>query len=157
MSKEKLPWAVKQQVLWMVRDYDRMRREYRRMRRDILDAGGEHYTTYTVNGEERRAYISGGHNASRTTEDRQMQLETLEQTPMVKQMRAIEHASARIGQDLPEMLQDMLRDAIVKNCKDRSTYVYERLPVVGVSRREFYRVKDRFLGEIAEELGVWPV
>ena len=154
MSKEKLPWAVKQQILWMVRDYDRMRREYKRMRRDILDAGGEHYTTYVVNGEERRAYISGGHTASRSTEDRQMQLETLEQTPMVKQMRAIEHASARIGKDLPEMLRDQLRESILLNCQSGRKYTFERLFVVGISRSDFYRIRDKFFGEIAVELGL---
>ena len=154
MSKEKLPWAVKQQILWMVRDYDRMRREYKRMRRDILDAGGEHYTTYVVNGEERRAYISGGHNASRSTEDRQMQLETLEQTPMVKQMRAIEHASARIGKDLPELLRDQLREAILLNCQSGRKYPFERLLVTGISRSDFYRVRDSFFVEIAAELGL---
>lgn len=154
MNKEKLPWAVKQQILWMVRDYDRMRREYKRMRRDILDAGGEHYTTYVVNGEERRAYISGGHNASRSTEDRQMQLETLEQTPMVKQMRAIEHASARIGRDMPEMLQDQLRESILLNCQSGRKYTFERLYVVGISRSDFYRIRDTFFGEIAAELGL---
>lgn len=154
MSKEKLPWAVKQQILWMVRDYDRMRREYKRMRRDILDAGGEHYTTYVVNGEERRAYISGGHNASRSTEDRQMQLETLEQTPMVKQMRAIEHASARIGKDLPELLRDQLRESILINCQSGRKYPFERLLVTGISRSDFYRVRDSFFVEIAAELGL---
>lgn len=152
MSKEKLPWAVKQQILWMVRDYDRMRREYKRMRRDILDAGGEHYTTYVVNGEERRAYISGGHNASRSTEDRQMQLETLEQTPMVKQMRAIEHASARIGKDMPELLRDQLRESILINCQSGRKYPFERLLVTGISRSDFYRVRDSFFEDIAGEL-----
>lgn len=152
MSKEKLPWAVKQQILWMVRDYDRMRREYKRMRRDILDAGGEHYTTYVVNGEERRAYISGGHNASRSTEDRQMQLETLEQTPMVKQMRAIEHASARIGKDLPELLRDQLRESILINCQSGRKYPFERLLVTGISRSDFYRMRDKFFEDIAGEL-----
>jgi hypothetical protein len=150
-----LPWAVKQQILWMVRDYDRMRREYKRMRRDILDAGGEHYTTYVVNGEERRAYISGGHTASRTTEDRQMQLETLEQTPMVKQMRAIEHASARIGKDLPELLRDQLRESILLNCQSGRKYPFERLLVTGISRSDFYRVRDSFFVEIAAELGLF--
>lgn len=154
MNKEKLPWAVKQQILWMVRDYDRMRREYKRMRRDILDAGGEHYTTYIVNSEERRAYISSGHNASRTTEDRQMQLETLEQTPMVKQMRAIEHASARIGKDLPELLRDQLREAILLNCQSGRKYPFERLFVVGMERRSFYYVRDEFFKDIATELGM---
>lgn len=155
MSKEKLPWAVKQQILWMVRDYDRMRREYKRMRRDILDAGGEHYTTYVVNGEERRAYISGGHNASRSTEDRQMQLETLEQTPMVKQMRAIEHASARIGKDLPELLRDQLREAILLNCQSGRKYPFERLYVVGMERSWFYHIRDQFFMDIAAEIGLY--
>lgn len=153
MSKEKLPWAVKQQILWMVRDYDRMRREYKRMRRDILDAGGEHYTTYIVNGEERREYICGGHNASRTTEDRQMQLESLENTPMVRQMRAIDHASARIGKGLPELLRDQLREAILQNCQNGRKYPFERLFVTGISRSDFYRARDTFFGEIAVELG----
>lgn len=138
----------------MVRDYDRMRREYKRMRRDILDAGGEHYTTYVVNGEERRAYISGGHTASRSTEDRQMQLETLEQTPMVKQMRAIEHASARIGKDLPELMRDQLRESILTNCQSGRKYPFERLLVTGISRSDFYRVRDSFFVEIAAELGL---
>ena len=154
MSKEKLPWALKQQCLWIVRDYERMRREYRKMRKDILDAGGEHYTTYTVNGEERRAYISGGHNASRSTEDRQMQLETLEQTLMVKQLRAVEHSLAKVGKDMPEMLQDALRDAIMLNCQNGRKYPFERLYVVGIERRTFYYVRDEFFYNIALELGM---
>ena len=154
MAKEKLPWAVKQQILWMVRDYDRMRREYKRMRRDILDAGGEHYTTYTVNGEERREYISGGHNASRTTEDRQMQLESLENTPMVRQMRAIDHASARIGKGLPELLRDQLREAILLNCQSGRKYPFERLYVAGIGRTLFFEHRAQFLQDIAFELGM---
>ena len=154
MSKEKLPWAVKQQILWMVRDYDRMRREYKRMRRDILDAGGEHYTTYVVNGEERRAYISGGHNASRSTEDRQMQLEGLESSPMVRQLRAVEHAKSKIGRGMPEMLQDALQEAIMTNCQSGRKYPYERLYLTGISRSDFYRVRDAFFENIAEELNL---
>lgn len=155
MSKAaKLPYAVKLQCRGIVMDYERMRSEYRRMRKDILDAGGANYVSYTVDGEERRAYLPGGHNASRTTEDRQMQLEGLEQTPMVRKLRAVEHALAKIGQGMPEMLQDALREAIMTNCQSGRKYPYERLFLTGVSRSDFYRVKERFFISIAEELNL---
>ena len=145
---------MKQQTLWIVRDYERMRREYKRMRRDILDAGGANYVTYTENGEERRAYMPSQHSASRSTEDRQMQLEGLESSPMVRQLRAVEHAKAKIGKGLPEMLQDALREAIMTNCQSGRKYPYERLYVVGIGRRDFYYKRDEFLENIAEELGL---
>ena len=154
MKASKLPWAVKQQCLWIVRDYERMRREYRRMRRDILDAGGANYVTYTENGEERRAYMPSQHNASRSTEDRQMQLEGLESSPMVRQLRAVEHAKSKIGRGMPEMLQDALQEAIMTNCQSGRKYPYERLYVVGVCRTDFYVMRDEFFHDIAEELGL---
>ena len=150
----KLPWAVKQQCLWIVRDYERMRREYRRMRKDILDAGGASYVSYTADGEDRRAYLPSSHNASRSTEDRQMQLEGLEQTAMVRQLRAVEHAKAKIGRGLPEPLQDALREAIMTNCQSGRKYPYERLFLVGISRTEFYRARDLFFENIAQELNL---
>ena len=152
MKASKLPWAVKQQIIWIVRDYERMRREYKRMRRDILDAGGANYVTYTENGEERRAYMPSQHSASRSTEDRQMQLEGLESSPMVRQLRAVEHAKAKIGKGMPEMLQDALREAIMTNCQSGRKYPYERLYLTGISRSDFYRVRDAFFENIAEEL-----
>lgn len=154
MKREKLPWALKQQCLWIVRDYERMRREYRRMRRDILDAGGANYVTYTENGEERRAYLPSQHNASRSTEDRQMQLEGLESSPMVRQLRAVEHAKSKIGRGMPEMLQDALQEAIMTNCQSGRKYPYERLYLTGISRSDFYRVRDAFFENIAEELNL---
>lgn len=148
----KLPWDVKQQCLWIVRGYERQRREYMRARREILDAGGSRFTTYTVNGEERRAYLPGSGNASRTTEDKQMRLEALEHTLAFRQMRAVEHARAHIGAELPGDLQDQLRDAIMLNCMDGRRYPFERLYVLGISRRDFYRRRDAFFREIAQEL-----
>lgn len=151
-SKEKLPWGLKQRVLGIVKDYDRMRAEYKARRMDILDAGGGHYSTYVVNGEERRAYMPSAHNASRTTEDKQLQLDGLEQTLLVRQLRAVEHASARIGKDLPGPMQDQLREALMLNCTDGRKFPFERLFVTGVSRSEFYERKDAFLLAIYEEL-----
>lgn len=153
--KDKLPFAVKQQILWIVRDYERMRHEYKRLRRNIIDAGGEHYTTYKVNGEERRAYTPSQHTASRTTEDRQMQLDALENSALVKNLRAVEHAKAKIGTELPGMLRDMLQEAVMQNCQDGRKYPYERLYIAGISRANFYRYRNDFFLSIAQELGIY--
>ena len=153
--KTKLPRDIQQQCLWIVRGYERCRQEYMERRDDILNAGGEHYTTYKVKGEERRAYLHGSHNASRSTEDRELQLEGLESTMAYRQMKAVEHARDRIGAGLPEMLADYLRSAILQNCMDGRKYPFERLYTVGISRRGFYRYKEAFFYDIANELGLF--
>ena len=152
--KTNLPRDIQQQCLWIVRGYDRCRQEYMERRDDILNAGGEHYTTYKVKGEERRAYLPGAHNASRSTEDRELQLEGLESTLAYRQMKAVEHARDRIGAGLPEMLADYLRSAIIQNCMDGRKYPFERLFTVGISRMGFYRCREAFLYDIANELGL---
>lgn len=154
MSKTKLPRDIQQQCLWIVRGYERCKRDYNERRRDILEGGGAKYTTYEVKGEERRAYLPGAHNASRTTEDKQMQLAGLEQTQSYKQMRAVEHALDRIGAGLPEMIRDLLKKAIMLNCINGRTYTYERLYTVGISRASFYRYREAFFWDIANELGI---
>lgn len=155
MSKEnKLPRYIQQQCLTIARGYDYCRQEYNARRRDIIDGGGAKYTTYIANGEDRRAYLPGGHNASRSTEDKEMQLEGLEMIPLFRQMHAVEHARDRIGAGLPELLADHLREAIMQNCKSGRKYPFERLYTIGISRRAFYRYREAFLSDIANELGL---
>lgn len=155
MSKPRLPRDIQMQCLWIVRGYERCRREYLARRREILEAGGEHYATYKVGNEERRAYLPSSHTASRTTEDKEMQLEGLERTVVFKQMKAVEHARDRVGAGLPEALADLLREAIMMNCADGRKYPFERLYIVGISRAGFYRYRDSFLYDIANELGLF--
>lgn len=156
MSKSKLPRDIQQQCLWIVRGYERNKREYNERRRDILEGGGARYTEYkAANGEERRAFLPGAHTASRTTEDKQLQLEGLEQTLAYKQMKAVEHARDRIGAGLPDMLRDLLQKAIMLNCINGSKYTYERLYTVGISRSSFYRYREAFFWDIANELGIF--
>lgn len=151
----KLPWDVRQQCIWIVRGYERQRREYMKARREILDAGGgDRSVTYTVNGEERREYLPLPHNAARQTENLAERLAALEQTQAFRQMRAVEHARARIGADLPGDLQDKLRDAIMLNCLDGRKYPFERLYVVGIERTSFYKTRNAFFKNIATELGI---
>lgn len=155
-KKAKMPWTVRQKCLGIVRDYERQRRTYRQLRRDIIDAGGARYSTYTVNGEERRAFIGGSHEARRTTEDRQMQLDALEQTALAREVHAVEGALACVGQDMPVMLRDMLTEALVMNCQNGRKWPYERLFVAGISRSDFYRIRNAFFDDIAERLGqIW--
>lgn len=154
MNNDSLPWDVRQQCLWIVRGYDRARREITRARREILDTGGDRAVTYTVNGEERREYLPTAHNASRTTENLGVRLAALESTATFRQIRAVDHARARIGDDLPQDLADKLREAIFMNCMDGRKYPFERLYVVGIERRTFYRKRNLFLRQIAEELGL---
>ena len=154
MKPEKLPWDVKQQCLWIVRGYERTRRDYLRARREILDAGGERYVNYTADGEERRAYLPASHVAGRTAENVALRLEGLERTAAFRNMRAVEHARARIGEGLPEALADALREAILLNCQNGRRYPFERLYVVGIGRSAFYELRDRFFRDIAEEVGL---
>lgn len=155
MSKSKLPRDIQQQCLWIVRGYERCKRDYNERRRDILDGGGARYTEYkAANGEMCRAYLPGSHTASRTTEDKQMQLAALENTIAYKQMLAVEHARDRIGSGLPDMMRDLLRKSIMLNCSNGRTYTYERLYTVGISRAQFYRYREAFFYDIANELGI---
>lgn len=157
MKSSKIPYGIKQQCLWIVRDYERMRREYLRMRKDIIDAGGGNYTSYTAplpNGksEERRAYTPGAHGTSRPMENKQAQLEALENTLTARQVRAVERAKARVGIGFPDELADALRDGIMINCQNGRKYPFERLYMTGISRSDFYRHRNQFFREIAEEL-----
>jgi len=154
MSKTKLPRDIQQQCLWIVRGYERNKREYNERRRDIIEGGTRSYTDIKVNGEERRVFLPGSHNASRTTEDKQMQLEGLEQTLAYRQMKAVEHARDRVGAGLPDHIRGHLRKAIMLNCIDGRKHPYEHLYAIGISRSSFYRYREAFFWDIATELGI---
>jgi hypothetical protein len=164
-EKSKLPWDVKQQCLWIVRGYDRTRREYLKARREILEAGGGPGTSYLVEVgkdaagkpkyEERRAFMPVAHNATRTVENIAMRLDALEKSPECRKMRAVEHARAKIGTGMPEALRDALQEGVMLNCQNGRKYPFERLYIVGIGRSEFYRIRDAFFLEIAKETGIW--
>lgn len=163
MKRAKLPRDVQQRCMWLVRGYERCRREYNEHRQAIMDGGGGHYTTYKVkigerNGkpifEERRTFAAGGHIAGRTTEEKELRLEDLERLPWVREMHAVEHARERIGASLPDEMQDALKKAIFLNCVSGRNYPFERLYTVGISRRGFYRYREAFFYDIANEVGM---
>jgi hypothetical protein len=164
MDKTKLPRDIKERCRWLVIGYDRCRREYAEQRKAIMDGGGGNYQTYKVktgtdkNGkpifEERRTYTGGSHIASRTTEDRELKLESLEKQRWVMEMHALERARDRIGAGMPEEMREALRKAIFLNCINGKEHPFERLYTIGISRRGFYRYKEAFFWDVANELGI---
>lgn len=164
MERPRLPRDVQQRCVWLVRGYERCCTEYKERRQAIIDGGGGNYTSYMVRVgttkdgkpivEERRSYATGGHIASRTTEDRELRMEELERLPWVREMHAVEHARERIGKGMPDDMREMLKKAIILNCLSGRSYPFERLYTVGISRRQFYRYRDAFFRDIAIELGM---
>lgn len=156
-DENRLPWHVKQYCLAMVRGYESSRKEYLRMRREILDDGPHGGPVDYIDDKGRRqaALIPGQHSQSRTTEQKALRLEALEQTPVCRQIRAVEHARDRIGEGLPVLIRDLLREAIMMNCQNGRKYTYERLYLVGISRSEFYRHRDAFFRRIVAEMGLF--
>lgn len=128
----------------IVRDYERRHREYIKLRQSIIEGGGSGWQTESYRGNQRAA--------SRTTEDRELRLERLENLRWAKEMHAVEHARDRIGAGMPEEMRKQLRDAVMQNCSNGRRYPFERLYTVGISRRTFYRIRRGFLDDVAAEL-----
>lgn len=128
----------------IARNYEQARRAYHQERAAILNS-----TSGNVMDTSRsRGQWAGG----RTTETKATKLESLERLQWVREMHAVEHARDRIGASLPDEMRETLRKAIMLNVSSGKRYPFERLYVVGISRRTFYRFRQRFLDDIAAEL-----
>lgn len=159
MSKPKLiPDDVRQTCIQIVRGYDRRVREYYNRRREIIEGTTARYEVirdkdHPEDWKKSTYYFPpSSHTASRTGEDKAMQLIGLEEHPDTKRMRAVEEARANIGLDLPEAMRNKLIDAIMLNCKSGKKYRYEILDVEGIGRTDFYARRTRFLMDIAKRL-----
>ena len=159
MSRPKmLPDDVRQICIQIVRGYDRRVRDYYNRRRDIIDGTPSRYETITDTSDPKdwekstRFYSPSSHSASRTGEDKTMQLLGLEELPETKRMRAVAEAKQCIGLDLPSEMRAKLVDAIMLNCRSGRQYPYEYLDVEGIGRTDFYARRTRFLMDIATRL-----
>ena len=159
MSRPKLIHDdVRQTCIQMVRGYDRRVREYYDRRREIIDGSPSRFEVIKDKDapedwqKNSYFYSPSSHNASRTGEDKTMQLLGLEDLPETKRMRAVEEARRAIGLDLPEALRDKLVNAIMMSCKAGRRYPYEYLDVDGIGRTDFYTRRTRFLMDIAQRL-----
>lgn len=153
-----LPADVRQTCIQLVRGYDRRVRNYYDRRREIIEGSPCQFEVVKDkdNPEDwkkaSRFYPPSSHTASRTGEDKVMQLQGLEDLPETKRMRAVEQAKLQIGLDLPEDMRQKLVAAIILSCKAGRRYPYEYLDVEGIARTDFYGRRTRFLADIAEYL-----
>lgn len=156
MSKtKKLPDDVRQTCIQLVRGYDRRVRDYYDRRREIIEGSPCRYEVVKDKDDPEdwekttRFYPPSLHGASRTGEDKVMQLQGLEELPETRRMRAVEQAKLQIGLDLPEDMRQKLIAAIFLNCKGGRRYPFRVLDVEGFSERGFYRERESFLLNIA--------
>ena len=157
---KKIPDDVKQNCLSLVRGYERRRKEYQLKREELLyNAPNNLYTIRDLDDpyDERKhigVMLPSSHLASRTTEDLAQRLEGLEDLPDTRRMRAVEYAMDRIGLDLNEEQQTILRKAIYTSCLQGRKYPFERLQVEGMERTCFYDRRAKFLTDIAKFMGM---
>ena len=128
----------------IAKNYEQARRAYLQERAAILNSTN---SSLMDTGRSRGQWAGG-----RTTETKATKLESLELLQWVREMHAVERARDRIGASLPDEMRETLRKAIMLNVSSGKRYPFERLYVVGISRRTFYRFRQRFLDDIAAEL-----
>lgn len=158
MGKSKrLPNDIVLAALQLVRGQARRRAEYKRQVDDIIMRSGTNFVdTKTLSGTPVRVYLPhAGGNTSDTTADKAAAIQQLEQQRDVQIMRAIDAAADEIGADVPNSeVQEALKKAVMLNCSDCRAWTYERLSVPGISRAEFYRLRRKFLENVAQQVGL---
>lgn len=158
MGKNKrLPNDAVLAALQLVRGQDRRRAAYKEKVREIISHTGAGFVdTQNRAGQPVRVYMpraKGG--TSNTTADKAEAIDQLEQQRDVQIMRAIDAATEEIGADIQdEDTRKALKKAIALNCTDCRVWVYERLDVPGISRRDFYRRRRRYLEDVAVRVGL---
>lgn len=155
MPKRDLDDDIKQQALWIVRGYKASLRRYMAARQDVILATPCSFGEYVSGGETRRQYFPHSSDVGRPVENMQQALERLEQSPDARRVAAVDKAKLLIGEDLQDgELRRKLTNAILLNCESGRNYPFEILGVDGLSRRDFYRRRNRFLHDVAEKFGI---
>ena len=155
MPKKAIDEDIKQQALWIVRGYKASLRRYMAARQDVILATPCSFGEYVSEGETRRQYFPHSSEVGRPVENMQQALERLEQCPDARRVAAVDKAKLLIGEDLQDKeLRRKLTNAILLNCESGRNYPFEILGVDGLSRRDFYRRRNRFLQDVAEKFGI---
>lgn len=155
MPQKALDEDIKQQALWIVRGYKASLRRYMAARQDVILATPCSFGEYVSGGETRRQYFSHSSDVGRPVENMQQALERLERCPDARRVAAVDKAKLLIGEDLQDKeLRRKLTNAILLNCESGRNYPFEILGVDGLSRRDFYRRRNRFLQDVAEKFGI---
>lgn len=156
-NKYKIPDDVKRTVISIVRGQQRRRAEYKAAYDNIINSGSASYETYTYadeHGKEQqaRAFMPHSQSTESVTERKAFALMELNSRQSTKTMNIVDEALGSIGEDiLNETLRRDLSNAIYLNCLSRK-YPYEHFCLPGISRRMFFKSKNKFLFELAKKL-----
>ena len=160
MAKYLLPEDIKLASISLVKGYDRRKKEFNEKVRDIMEstaAGWEEYTE-TIGGKEVvcRSYEARRSGPpGRPTEARAIRLERLMNAQDTIWLRAVENAADEIGKRYgSEEIRRALRDGILKNCRSGRRWPYEALDLPGITRKEFYKERRKFLWRVARYAGL---
>lgn len=150
--KQRLPYDIRQECLWIVRGYERRVKAYHEARRQVID---ESACGFADKKSGERVFLPHSGGDGRPAENKVEQLAAIEDWPETQRMRAVELAKLHIGMDIQnEELRQRLTEGIFLNCTSRNEYPFRLLNLPDISERDFYRRKDSFLVEIANFLGM---
>ena len=144
-------------ALQLVRGQARRKAEYKRQVDEIILRSGTNFVDTTTHcGTPVRVYLPHANSSvSDITADKAEAIQQLETQRDVQIMRAIDAATDEIGADIQSAtVRTSLRKAIALNCSDCRTWTYERLEVPGISRKEFYHRRRKYLEDVAQRVGI---
>ena len=158
MGKNKrLPNDIALAALQLVRGQARRKAEYKHQVDEIILRSGTNFVdTTTQCGTPVRVYLPHANSSvSDITADKAEAIQQLETQRDVQIMRAIDAAADEIGADIKSAtVRAALQKAIALNCHDCRIWTFERLNLPGISRREFYRRRRKYLENVAQRVGL---
>ncbi len=156
-KKKRLPNDTVLAALQLVRGQARRKAEYKCQVDEIIMRSGTNFADTTDRtGTPVRVYLPRAGGSTRDiTADKAEEIQQLEMQRDVQIMRVIDAATDEIGADIQSAaVRTALRKAIALNCSDCRTWTYERLEVPGISRKEFYHHRRKYLEDVAQRVGI---
>lgn len=155
-NKYKMPSDVRRTVISIVQGYERRKIQLRRDEEDILSLGSGKFETVTGDDgkETERAFMpSGKGGKSSAVENQAMRLLSLHNSFDYRCNKAIDEAldSLPLSSYNPELAKKV-RDMIFLSCKIGRQFNFDYSGLTGISRRTFYRLRNRFLFQTAKNL-----
>lgn len=145
-TKYKIDRKTRTQILIYIQKYGEYRSWYDAERSRIL-----YPSTKQADGMPRGGYVG---NPTLSAAEK---LERLEGEHRTRVIRAIDQARHLIGVDIQQTLEqeEILRQCIWLSCENPREYPFEVFEKkLYVSRRQFYRYKNKFMNDIKELLGL---
>lgn len=155
MADYRLPEDIKLAAISLVKGYDRRKRDFDAQVRDIIEETAAVWEEYmdVVEGKETRCRSYDGRRSGlpgRPTEAKAMRLDKLMHKPETIRMRAVERAYDEIGERYGSReIRKAVSDGILKNCRSGRRWPYEALDLPGITRKEFYKERRKFLWRVA--------